>query len=103
MTRLLSAVALAALSAVPAAADNLAVRFNNYSSDTVYRIYSSPTHEGSWRQDLLGSDVLRPGQGLDVLFANVGNCYYDVMVEFASGYSFTDTWNICAAAYYDIY
>lgn len=105
MTRLValaSALVLGALSALPAAAQNYGVRFQNNSGAVVYRIYSSPTHEGSWRQDLLGSNVLYPGQGLDVILANVQNCYYDVMVEFESGYSFTDTWDVCSYSQYNI-
>lgn len=102
MTRLLAALALATTAALPAAADNLAVRFTNHSGKTVYRIFSSPPDQG-WGGDLLGSSVLYPGQGLDVLFSNVYSCTYDVMVEFESGYTFTDQWDICAAAYYDIY
>jgi hypothetical protein len=105
MTRfiaLASALAIATLSALPAAAQTYAVRFQNQSGATVYRIYSSPTHEQSWRQDLLGSNVLYPGQGFDVVLANVQNCYYDVMVEFESGYSFTDTWDVCSYSQYTI-
>ena len=106
MTRLIaaaSALALAALSAVPAAADSYAVRFQNNSGATVYRLYSSPTHNGSWEQDLLGSSVLYPGQGLDVIIHNVANCYYDVLIEWESGYQEVDTWDICAYSQYSIY
>lgn len=99
MTRTIAAAAafaIAALSALPAAAQSYAVRFQNNSGATVWRIYSSPTHNSSWEQDLLGSNVLYPGAGLDVVIHNVANCYYDVLVEFESGYSFTDTWDICS-------
>src|SRR4028119_1294759 len=105
MTRLVStacALALAALSGGPAAAQAYGVRFQNFAGATVYRIYSSPTHNGSWEQDLLGANVLYPGQGLDVVIHNVSNCYYDVLVEFESGYSFTDTWDICSYNQYTI-
>ncbi len=104
MTRLLAAasLAVAALSAAPAAADSYAVRFQNNSGATVYRLYSSPTHNQSWEQDLLGANVLYPGTGLDVVIHNVSNCYYDVLVEFESGYSFSDTWDICSFSQYNI-
>ena len=102
MTRLLAAAALAILAAVPALADTYTVRFQNNSGATVYRIYSSPTNNGSWEQDLLGSSVLYPGQGLDVIIHNVSNCYYDVLVEFESGYSFTDTFDLCSYNQYNI-
>jgi hypothetical protein len=99
MTRMIAAataLALAALSAVPAAAQSYAVRFQNNSGATVWRIYSSPTNNSSWEQDLLGSNVLYPGQGLDVIIHNVSNCYYDVLIEWESGYQQTDTWDICS-------
>ena len=106
MTRLValaSAVALAALSALPAAAQTYSVRFQNNSGATVYRIYSSPSHNASWEQDLLGSSVLYPGQALDVIINNVSNCYYDVLIEWESGYQESDTWDICNYNQYSIY
>jgi hypothetical protein len=105
MTRLLAAasLAVAALTAVPAAADSYAVRFQNNSGATVYRLYSSPTHNNNWEQDLLGADVLYPGQGLDVVIHNVANCQYDVLIEWESGYQEVDTWNICNFSQYNIY
>ena len=105
MTRTIAAavaLAVAALSAVPAAAQTYGVRFQNNSGATVWRIYSSPTHNGSWEQDLLGQSVLYPGQGLEVMIHNVSNCYYDVLVEFESGYSFTDTFDLCSYNQYTI-
>ena len=106
MTRTIAAaaaLALAALSAVPAAADSYSVRFQNNSGATVYRLYSSPTNNNSWEQDLLGANVLYPGTGLDVVIHNVSNCYYDVLIEWESGYQETDTWNICSYSQYNIY
>lgn len=105
MTRLIaaaSALALSALAALPAAADTYSVRFQNNSGATVWRIYSSPIHNDSWEQDLLGSNVLYPGQGLDVTIHNVSNCHYDVLIEWESGHQETDTWDICAFSQYNI-
>ncbi len=104
MTRLFAAAALATatLAAVPAAADSYAVRFQNNSGATVYRLYSSPTHNQSWERDLLGSNVLYPGQGLDVVIHNVANCAYDVLIEWESGYQEVDTWDICSYSQYNI-
>lgn len=105
MTRfiaLAAATALAALSALPAAAQTYGVRFQNNSGATVYRIYSSPSNNSSWEQDLLGANVLYPGQGLDVTIHNVANCYYDVLIEWESGYQEVDTWDICSYSQYNI-
>ncbi|TNC71803.1 hypothetical protein [Rubellimicrobium roseum] len=106
MTRFLSlasALALGAFAALPAAAQSYEIRFQNNSGATVYRIYSSPTHNQNWERDLLGANVLYPGQGLDVMIHNVSNCYYDVLVEWESGYQETDTWDICSYSQYNIY
>ena len=106
MTRLAafaSALTLAALSALPVAAQTYSVRFQNSSGATVYRIYSSPTHNNSWEQDLLGANVLYPGQGLDVIIHNVGNCHYDVLIEWETGYQQTDTFDLCAYNQYTIH
>ncbi len=105
MNRLLalaSAVTVAAISALPAAADTYSVRFQNVSGATVYRIYSSPTDNASWRQDLLGSNVLYSGQSFDVIVNNVYNCYYDVLIEWESGYQQTDTFDLCSYNQYTI-
>ncbi|EYD74698.1 hypothetical protein Rumeso_03755 [Rubellimicrobium mesophilum DSM 19309] len=105
MTRLVAlaaATALAALSALPASAQTYSVRFQNNSGATVYRIYSSPTHNNSWEQDLLGSNVLYSGQYLDVIINNVANCYYDVLIEWESGYQQTDTFDLCSYNQYNI-
>lgn len=103
MTRALAAAfLLASLTAVPAAADSYAVRFQNNSGATVYRLFSSPTDNGSWEQDLLGANVLYPGQGLDVVIHNVSNCHYDVLIEWESGYQEVDTWDICSYSQYNI-
>ncbi len=105
MTRLAAlaaALALPLLSALPAEAQTYSVRFQNNSGQVVNRIYSSPTNNQNWEQDLLGANVLQPGQYLDVVIYNVSNCYYDVLVEFASGASFTDTWDICTYSQYNI-
>lgn len=104
MSRLatLAAAALATLAALPAAAQSYSIRFQNNSGAEVYRIYSSPTHNDSWEQDLLGANVLRPGQYLDFTMHNVANCYYDVLVEFSSGQSFTDVVDVCTVGRYVI-
>lgn len=98
----MAALALAALAAAPAVAQSYGVRFQNNSGSTVWRIYSSPTNNNSWEQDLLGQNVLYPGQGLDVTIHNVSNCYYDILIEFENGASLTDTWDICSFSQYNI-
>jgi exodeoxyribonuclease-3 len=105
MTRLVSfaaALSVAALSALPALAQSYGIRFQNNSGAVVYRIYYSPADNPSWENDLLGANVLQPGQHLDVTIQNVSNCYYDLLVEFESGYSFTDVVDLCTIGRYVI-
>ncbi|WP_210529252.1 hypothetical protein [Rubellimicrobium arenae] len=98
-----TALALGAAAALPADAQTYSIRFQNQSGATVYRIYSSPTSNSNWEQDLLGSNVLYPGQGLDVIIHNVSNCYYDVLIQWESGYQETDTFDLCSYSQYNIY
>lgn len=98
----LAALATAALVALPALAQSYQVRFQNNSGAVVYRIYSSPTNNNSWENDLLGQNVLQPGQYLDVTIRNVSNCYYDVLVEFADGSQVVDTYDLCNIAQVNI-
>lgn len=105
MTRLVSlaaALSVAALSAAPAIAQSYGIRFQNNSGAVVYRIYYSPSDNPSWENDLLGANVLQPGQHLDVTLQNVSNCYYDLLVEFQNGSSFTDVVDLCTIGRYVI-
>ena len=105
MTRLVaaaSALAFAALAAMPAAAQTYGVRFQNVSGMTVYSIRTSPTHDAYWSDDYLYENVLVPGAGLNITFTNVSNCYYDVEIVFTDGTGYTDTWDICSYSQYNI-
>jgi hypothetical protein len=97
------ALAIAAASiATTAAAQTEQIRFQNNSSYTVYRIYASPITNNSWENDLLGNNVLNPGQYLDMTFRNVVECNYDVLIEFSDGVQMTDVVNICQIGLYNI-
>ena len=89
------ASALAVLAAAPALAQNYSVRFVNNSGSTVYRLYMSAAHEGTWEQDRLGSGVLYSGSSFDMLFVNVQNCWYDVLVEWEGGYQEQHQVDVC--------
>jgi hypothetical protein len=96
------ALAVAATLGTTAFAQSEPLRFQNNSSYTVYRIYASPVWNDSWENDLLGNNVLNPGQYLDVTFHNVTECNYDILIEFADGGQFTDVVNICQVGQYNI-
>jgi hypothetical protein len=99
---IIPAVAIAASFATTALAQSEAIRFQNNSSYVVYRIYASPVTNESWENDLLGQNVLNPGQYLDITFHNVAVCDYDVLIEFSDGVQMTDVVNICQVGQYNI-
>jgi hypothetical protein len=96
------AAAVLATMATAALAQTEGLRFQNNSSYTILRIYASPVTNNSWENDILGANVLRPGQYLDVTFRNVYECNYDVLIQFSDGVEMTDVVNICAVGQYNI-
>jgi hypothetical protein len=96
------AMALALSFATTAAAQTEPLRFQNNSSYVILRIFASPVTNSSWEDDLLGSNVLNPGQFLDVTFRNVSECNYDILIEAENGVQITDVVNICAVGEYTI-
>lgn len=95
MSRLASLAVALAFVALPAAAQNYDVRFINNSGETVYRLYMSAAHEGTWEEDRLGQNVLYSGSYFDMVFVNVQNCAYDVLVEWQSGYQEQHQVDVC--------
>ena len=97
------AVALALSIAAPVFADSVEpLRIQNNSGQTILRFYASPVNNSNWENDILGNNVLGPGQHLDITFRNVSECNYDILVEFQNGGQFTDLVNICAIGQYNV-
>ncbi len=48
----------------------------------IYGLYISPSNSESWEEDLMGMDVLAPGDSIDISFDgyNRKNCYWDIMI-----------------------
>ncbi len=88
--------------ATPALADSYAIRFRNQTNNVLQYLYASDTRNDSWENDLLGQNVLRPGQYLDVTIHNVSNCMYDVLFQFDNGAELQDQVNICNVGTYTI-
>ena len=93
MTRMMTPVA-AALALVtaqmawtPAAqAQDLWFELWNDSSLTLMEFYVSPTDSDYWGNDLLGADVVFPGEGGDVVISDgLSTCTYDIMGVFENG------------------
>jgi hypothetical protein len=102
-TRLASSALLLAGLAAPALAQDVQYELINDSGLTLMEFYTSPVDEGSWGDDMLGADVLAPGEAAAVNIAD-GNtlCDYDVRFVFEDGQELVDTVNICDMASYTL-
>ena len=57
----------------------------NHSNEAIYYIYMSPSAQSTWGQDLLGNQVLQPGQSFTL--SNIGPGQWDLRVVDSSGNS----------------
>lgn len=93
-----SAIMLAVVS-TSAFADPRDFTFQNDSGSYIYHLYVSPSNSSSWGSDVLGRDVLAPGERETIRFnPNIGDsCYYDILVVNADGVrTRKDGENLCA-------
>lgn len=72
--------------AAPAAPDTTVVLWNQ-TKDTIFAIHLSPVTSDKWGPDLLGQDVLMPGNRFTLQPPSAQGCRYDVRVEFETGKS----------------
>ena len=58
----------------------------NASGQVLRELYASPVTSSSWEEDILGANVLRPGQNIVANLDNGTNaCQYDLKVVMANG------------------
>ncbi len=83
----IAATALATLAAAStASAEDRRVRIINETNHTIVRFYGSNAGTTSWEEDILGDDVLRPGQSVMINFDDgTGYCKFDFKAEFDDG------------------
>lgn len=87
-TVLSSALALICTAAMtlPAAALDRQVRIVNETNYTIMQFYGSNKGTDSWEEDILGNDVLRPGQSVRIDFDDgTGYCKFDFKAVFDDG------------------
>ena len=81
---LLVSISLFALSIQTALADPRDFTLFNESDVTLTHIYVSPSDMSDWQEDVMGLDVLPPGDSVDIVFPSgsfsAGDCVYDIKV-----------------------
>ena len=81
------AAALLATTVTQAFADPRDFVFTNGTSSQIKHLYVSSSAVQSWEEDILGKDVLGPGEQWTITFGkyDAGNCSYDIKATYADG------------------
>jgi len=102
-TRLAASALLLAGLAAPALAQDVQYQLVNDSGLTLMEFYTSAVDEGTWGDDILGANVLAPGETGTVNIADgSAQCSYDLRFVFEDGSEFVDSVNICDTASYTL-
>jgi hypothetical protein len=75
------------VSASTAFADPRDFTLENDSASVVTQVYVSAENDNAWGDDVLGKDILVPGDQVDITFDGAGGttCYYDLLVVTRDG------------------
>jgi hypothetical protein len=78
-------------------------RLTNRQSNSIHYFYASPTNVDSWEKDILGRDVLSPGETIRVSIDDGrSSCIYDFKAVFSDGSTSTHYGvNVCNLSGYD--
>ena len=84
------------------AAEDRHVRIINETDHTMVRFYASNTSVDSWQEDILGQDVLKPGQDVNInIDDGTGHCKFDFKAVFDNGQSLVKhNINVCEITSY---
>jgi len=89
-----------------ASAEDLVFTLKNGTNSTMTRFYTSPVNVEDWEEDVLGRDVLSPGESVRVTIADGRSvCKYDMKFEFTEDSDLdttTDTQDLCELGEYTI-
>ena len=92
LAAVIAAFALATLPALSpgrALADERDFTLVNGSPQVIMEVYVGPSDSNEWGNDVLGSDVLTPGNSVAIYFSgsdgNAGKCLYDIRVVAQNG------------------
>ena len=102
-TRLAASALLLVGLAAPALAQDVQYQLVNDSGLTLMEFYTSAVDEGAWGDDILGANVLAPGENGTVNIADgSAQCDYDLRFVFEDGSEFVDSVNVCDTASYTL-
>lgn len=97
------AVPAIALTAPAAIAGKDDFHIVNETNAVIQELYLSDSRRDSWDNDILGRDILRSGQSVQVEFGDMSSnaCLYDIRAVFADGEVVEDyRINVCTNDYY---
>ena len=102
---LLLGVGLLAATAGPAGAQDRRVRVINETGYSIREFYASNVGSRSWEEDILGTDVLGPGDSVMINFDDgTGYCMFDFKAVFSDGDELVrDRVNVCDLATFRYY
>lgn len=103
----IAAVYLAAVaaSAGAAKAEDLVIVLKNQTGSVLNSFHSSPVGVDEWEDDVLGDQVLAPGESIEITIADGRDvCDYDMRFEFQGDEleTTTDTQDLCELGEYTI-
>lgn len=89
-----------------ASAEDLVFTLKNGTNSVLTEFYTSPVNVNEWEEDVLGRDVLSPGESVRVTIADGRKvCKYDMRFEFTEESDLdttTDTQDLCELGDYTI-
>ena len=101
-TRILCA-ALTLSCAAPAFAEDLQFELVNNSAFTIVQFFTSPSNMNDWRDDVLGAEVVAPGESGTVSVTDGSDqCAYDIRVVLDDGSEISDAVDMCEMGAYTI-
>lgn len=91
------------LTAAPALAQDVSYELSNQTSLTLMEFYAGPATSGEWGEDILGAEVVAPGESGTVTIADgSGECLYDFRSVFEDGTELVEQHDICTMASYTL-
>ena len=98
------AAGLSLFAASAAVAQDIEYTLINNASEILVEFYTGPVEADTWGEDLLGAQVLVPGESVTVIIADgEESCIYDLLFVFNDNTELTDTVDICELASYELY